>query len=80
MILIPGPMRFDWKALMEAARRNVEAKATRRELSTKDLEGALNVLRAAAVRSADAMLNEGDANARAGRKGRRIPCKRSPSC
>jgi hypothetical protein len=63
MMLIPGPMRFDWKGLMEAARRNVEAKATRRELSTKDLRGALDVLRGAAMRSADAMLNEGDANA-----------------
>ena len=68
-ILIPGPMRFDWRALMEAARREVEAKATRRELSTKDLEGALAVLRVAAMRSADAMLNEGDANARAAAEG-----------
>lgn len=63
MILIPGPIGFDWKALMEAAKRNVEAKAQRRELSTKDLKAALDVLSAAAMRSADAMLNEGDANA-----------------
>jgi hypothetical protein len=63
MILIPGPIGFDWKALMEAAKRDVEGKAQRRELSTKNLLGALDVLRAAAMRSADAMLNEGDANA-----------------
>jgi len=69
MILVPGPIGFDWKALMDEAKRDVEAKATNRKLSTKGLKVALNVLRAAAMQSADAMLNEGDANAGEAAKG-----------
>jgi hypothetical protein len=69
VLFIPIPERFDWKTLMEKAEREVAAKVQRRELTTKGLEAALNVLRAAAMRSADAMLNEGDANARAAAEG-----------
>jgi len=69
VLFIPMPKRFDWETLMEEAKREVAAKVQRRELTTKGLETALNVLRAAAMRSADAMLNEGDANARAAAEG-----------
>jgi len=60
---IPIPDCFDWETLMEEAEREVAAKVQRRELTTKGLEEALNVLRAAAMRACDEMLAKGDHNA-----------------
>jgi hypothetical protein len=40
---------LDWKALMQEAKRDVEEKAKLRQLTTKDLEGAINSLRHAAL-------------------------------
>ena len=63
VLFIPIPERFDWKTLMEEAKREVAAKVQRRELTTKGLEAALDLLRAAAMRACDEMLAKGDHNA-----------------